>query len=252
MPTVVWQGKEYDTIASAWWKTLCAAHGVRVGYGQAYHHRAQGKVERTRQEVIRKLTKLNADEGTPWPELLPRVLRHLHDAPGPTGLSPYEIVFGRQRGMAGIPYQPEREAEDASQFLNRIRELDAQVAKEFDRKHLEQMNAVNRNRREPPSFAVGAKVWYRPERRPGTDKLEVLWKGPAVVTERTGNYSYIVQLTEGKKQEAHRTQLKAHIANEIVGTPMPLYNTAEKATVRDAQPDTYLVERIQKERVGRN
>ena len=238
--------------ASNWWKTLCAAHGVRVGYGQAYHHRAQGKVERTGQEVIRKLSKLNVDEGTPWPELLPRVLRHLHDAPGPTGLSPYEIVFGRYRGMAGIPYQPEREAEDASKFLERIRELDTQVARTFDQKHLQRMAQVNRDRREPPAFEKGTKVWYRPERRPGTDKLEVVWKGPAVVIDRTGNYSYIIQISEGRTQEAHRTQLRRHVADEFVGEPMPLYSTAQKAEVLEAEPDTWTVERIEDERVGRN
>ena len=207
-------------------------------------------MERTGQEVIRKLRKLNADEGTPWPQLLPRVLRHLHDAPGATGLSPYQIVFGRHRGMAGVPYPPEREAEDASQFMERIRELDAQVAKEFNQKHLAQMAATNKNRREPPEFAVGAKVWYKPERKPGTDKLEVLWKGPAVVLERTGKYSYIVQLGENKAQEAHRTQLRAHVADEFEGEPMPLYFTAEKAGDLEAAPDTYLVEHIVKDRVG--
>ena len=48
--------------------------------------------------------------------------------------------------MAGIPYQPEREAEDASQFIERIRELDQFVAREFDRKHLAQMAQVNKDR----------------------------------------------------------------------------------------------------------
>ena len=118
--------------ANAWWQTLCAAHGVQVAYGHAYHHQAQGRVENAGQQVKLKLAKMNAEGGTPWPELLPRVLRQIHDLPGPTGLSPYEIVFGRQRGMAGLPYRPVWEAEDATQFLKRMKELDAQVAESLN------------------------------------------------------------------------------------------------------------------------
>ena len=30
---------------SAWWRTMCALHGVRTAYGQAYHHNANGRAE---------------------------------------------------------------------------------------------------------------------------------------------------------------------------------------------------------------
>ena len=47
--------------AAAWWKTMCAALGVRVAYGQAYHHQANGRAEAAGQQVIRCLRKLIAD-----------------------------------------------------------------------------------------------------------------------------------------------------------------------------------------------
>ena len=51
--------------AGAWWRTLCAAHGGRTAYDQAYHHQAQGRVENAGQQVLLKLQKLNLEEGKP-------------------------------------------------------------------------------------------------------------------------------------------------------------------------------------------
>ena len=77
------------------------------------------------------------------------------------------------------------------------------------------------------------------------------WKGPGIVIDRTGTYSYVVQIGEQRVQEAHRTQLRRHIEDEFVGEPLPLFYTAEKATILEAAPDTYMVEAIQRERVGK-
>ena len=59
-----------------------------------------------------------------WVELLPKAVRQIHDIPGESGMSPYEIVFGKQRHLAGIPYQPTLEAEGARHFLDKMREMD--------------------------------------------------------------------------------------------------------------------------------
>jgi hypothetical protein len=164
--------------ASAWWQTLCAVLGVRVAYGQAYHHQAQGRVENAGQQVKRQLTRVDAEGGAPWVELLPRVLNQLHDLPGPSGLSPYEIVFGRHRPMGGLPYRPRWEAEDANRFLAKMRDQDAHVARVMNALHEKRAAYVNAKRRHPVPLLPGSKVWYRPEPQPGTDPLDVRWKGP--------------------------------------------------------------------------
>ena len=108
--------------AAAWWKTMCAALGVRVAYGQAYHHQANGRAEAAGQQVIRCLRKLVADEeeeGAAWVDLLPKALRFIHDMPGEGGLSPYEIVFGRHRPLAHLPYPVEKPAPDAVSFMEK-------------------------------------------------------------------------------------------------------------------------------------
>ena len=38
-----------------------------------------------------------------WVEALPLVVDRLHDTPGESWLSPYEILFGSERPLAGVP-----------------------------------------------------------------------------------------------------------------------------------------------------
>ena len=105
---------------SAWWYSLCAAIGTYPHHSQAYHHQANGRAENAGQQLKRKLQKLLADpaiQGLSWVDLLPRALRSIHDAPGESGYSAYELVFGRHRPMAGLPHQPRRETEEANQFF---------------------------------------------------------------------------------------------------------------------------------------
>ena len=93
--------------------------GVRVAYGQAYHHQANGRAEAAGQQVTRCSRKIIADEeeeGVAWLDLLPKALRFIHDMPGEGELSPYE-VFGRHRPLAHLPYFLEKPAPDAVAFM---------------------------------------------------------------------------------------------------------------------------------------
>ena len=140
------------------------------------------------------LSKLVTDIDEPeasWVMLLPKALRHLHDVPGESGLSPYEVVFGRHRPLHGLPHEPPREADDALDFLERMKQLDTAVAAHLNTLHSSRWAKINAKRREPPPFQVSAKVWYRPEPQPGRDKLAPRWKR-GIVQERVGRDSYVV------------------------------------------------------------
>ena len=97
------QGPQF---ASAWWKTMCARLGIRMAYSQAHRPQANGRAERAGGQIISFLRKLHASEGINWVEALPRALRLHHDLVGEAGLSPYQILFGRERNLAGLPYKP--------------------------------------------------------------------------------------------------------------------------------------------------
>ena len=107
IPSVISSDKGPHFI-SGWWEALCSAHGVRKAYAQPYHHRASGKVESTGNRLREKIKKLLTDVEEPlvcWVELLPKAVRFLHDTPGPSGLTPYEIVTGRNTTPGGYPLQ---------------------------------------------------------------------------------------------------------------------------------------------------
>ena len=238
--------------ASAWWQTLCAAMGVRRSYGQAYHHQANGRAEVAGQRLMNLLKKLTVDVEVPeasWVTLLPKALRHLHDAPGESGLSPYEIVFGRHRPLQGLPQQPPREAEGALEFLERMRQLDISVAKRLNELHEKRWRTINSKRRAPPPFVVGSKVWYKPEPQPGRDKLDPHWKR-GVVAGRVGRDSYVVELGPGVRREAHRSQLKPHVDDVFSTAPLDLFYFSGKATPISTGPDDWIVEGIEGHRVN--
>ena len=55
--------------------------------------------------------------------------------PGVSGLSPYEIVFGRQWPLAGLPYSVPKVSEDAIEFFKRMEGMDKRVAKKLHEEH---------------------------------------------------------------------------------------------------------------------
>ena len=95
---------------------------------------------------------------------------------------------------------------------------------------------------------IGSKVWYRPEKKAGTDKLAPEWKGPAVIVGREGTSSYLVELKAGTRQPAHRSQLKPHVEDTYGTKPYPLYYHHGKAPEVAVGPDEYEAEEVLKTR----
>jgi len=173
--------------------------------------------------------------------LLPKAIRHLHDAPGEAGISHYEIVFGRHRPLQGLPCASPQEAEGAAQFIDRMRAQDERIAARLNALHKTRWEKINSKRMDPPPFEVGATVWYRPEPKPGFDKLAPLWRR-SVVSERVGHASYVVEVAPKVKRKAHRSQLKPHAEDASSSTPLPLFYFSGKAAPLEVGPDEWIVE----------
>ncbi len=73
---------------------MCATLGIRQGFSQAYHHQANGRAEMAGQQILEKLRKMLVGGNFCWVELLPAALDRIHDTPGESGLSLYQIVLG--------------------------------------------------------------------------------------------------------------------------------------------------------------
>ena len=163
-------------------------------------------------------------------------------------MSPYEILFGRLRPLDGIPYEPTREAPDASDFLAHMRDMDVKVAKRLNEVHERDAEAVNRKRRPHEPFLPGDRVWFLRPRGPVTgDKMATWWLGPCPVVARTSESTYTIEVKPGVMHSAHVTQLKEYL-DEVTGESVPFDYFTSGAQDLDVAPDEWVVNHIVKHR----
>ena len=242
IPSIITSDKGSQFV-SAWWQTMCSLLGIRQAYSHVYNHRANGRAEKAGQQLIERIKRLQIEDKLNWVEALPQVLDRLHDTPGESGLSPYQILFGRCRPLAGIPYTPPTECEDAQRFFQRQRQIDEHVAKRLNDLHAKQFAVANRGKVAQSALSVGDKVWYLRPENSGT-KLDSRWLGPALVTAREGEFSYKVELKPGHVVGAHRDCLKLYRMDELTSDPIPLYFHRRTVPDPEAVPDEWIVDEI--------
>ncbi len=231
------QGAQF---VGVWWKTLCAKMGVRIAYSHAYHPQANGRAEVAGQTLISKLRLFNQDTGENWLDLLPRALDVIHDSPGESGFSPYQLMFGRDRPMQGLPYTLPRESRDARFFcrdLARMREIAAAV---LNRKHFTHVRTSNEPER---IFNPGDLVWYHRPPRTG-DKLDSRWLGPAKTLLRKSLRGYVIQLKEGKELDAPLVFLKKYVVDQYSGIKAKLFFHTRTPISAPLREDEHIVEKI--------
>ena len=236
------QGPQF---VGAWWRTLCAAMGVRQVYSQAYHHSANGRAEMAGKTLQQLLRRLHQEERLNWVEVLPRAVQQLHDLPGPSGLSPYEVVFeGRVRCVGGIPGQLPKEAPDARDWLEQGQRIDSAVAEKLRTVHQQRLQSLNEARRPKPTYKVGDKVWLLRPRHVGTDKLQSWWIGPCPVVARRGADSYVVEDKPGHERAVHSSQLKPSLEDEFADNPTPLHYFRQTEVDLTDEVDEWEVDKI--------
>ena len=247
IPSVLTSGRG-PHFAGAWWRSMCSLHGVRQSFAQAYHHEGNGRADRIGAQLQVRLRKLQAEENISWVESVQRVVQLHNESAGASGLSPYEILYGRHQQMAGVPYEEPRQVEDAVAFFARQAEVDQKVSKIMQEIHEKRMEQLNR--RELPSLHVGSRAWYlRPRGRPG-EKLETYWIGPCKVVERRSEHSYVVEVEPGRLQEAHRSQLKEHQEDVWSAKPLKMFHYRQAVQDNEVAMDEWNVEAIEDHREG--
>ena len=66
---------------------------------------------------------------------MPQTLDRYHDVPNLSGLSPYQIVFGRPRPLGNVPYVPASQFEDARDFFVCMKEVNLAVSQKLNDLH---------------------------------------------------------------------------------------------------------------------
>ena len=232
-----------------WWKTMCARLGVRVAYSQAYRAQANGRAEAAVKVIIEAIRKRAAEKNGNWVEVLPRILWNYHNIPGESGLSPFQIVFGRDRHEAGIPYEIVQECEGANQFFDRMETLDNWVAKQLETIHRQRLRVINASRTAPTPYKVGDWVWaLRPRSSPQTGKLDTRWVGPVKVLKRVGDMSYVVGIKPNKTFDVHASHLKPCYEGEYKDKLLDLYYFPSTHEEMGLAPDEWNVKDILRHR----
>ena len=135
VPSVVTSDQGSQFIGS-WWQNMCALLGIRHAMSHAYHHRANGRAERGGQQLFERLRRMQIEGEFSWVEALPQVLDRLHDTPGEGGLSPYQVLFGKERPLGWLPYEPPTECEDAISLFKSMKSIDERVASVLNQNNL--------------------------------------------------------------------------------------------------------------------
>lgn len=68
---------------------------IQLKFHCSYHPQSAGTVERTNGTIKAKLRKAMEETGKPWTTCLPAVALSMHILPNMTGLSAFEILYGR-------------------------------------------------------------------------------------------------------------------------------------------------------------
>ena len=148
---------------------------VRLAYSQAHRPQANGRAEVCGRVIQASLRKIQAEEGVNWVEALPRVLRIHHDTNNEFGVTPYELVFGRERNLAGIPRQPVHDCREAEEFVERMKALDTKMALALNEAHKKDQAERNRRRKPKPPFSANSWVWLLRPKQVGGKKVERWW-----------------------------------------------------------------------------
>ncbi len=166
--------------------------GIKATQTTGYHGAGNSQVERVNAELAKAMkVQMDTDPGS-WEDVLDAALFAIRTAVNSsTGLSPYNILFGREPSQPldlifGHPeqYAPAPPGTDAQQYAADLK-LRITTANKYVREHLAE--AVRRRRRhynmKSRSFQQGALVWlFTPRGARGTaKKLNTYWTGPWVI-----------------------------------------------------------------------
>ena len=197
---------------SEWWETMCVRLGIRLAFSQAYRPNTNGRAEAAVRVVQDTLRKMHTQSAVSWVEALPRVLRIQHDTRDPVmGCSPYQVVFGRHRALAALPYEYPEMGEEPEEYFQRMAELDEAIAQKLNEHHQRIEDAVNARRKGRPAYREGDWVWFLKTKPVGGVKMGTWWMDPFRILERIGESTYKIKDTHNKTHEAHAQSLKPYV-----------------------------------------
>ena len=189
-----------------WFKAMCFLMGIRHAKSVAYLSWSNGRAEVAGRQLFEKLRKIHiTNPRRNWFEEMWPALKGHHDTPTPGGLSPHQILLGRDPLGRGLPLSGDRMAMDAKEFFARQEATARDTRQQLEKEH------AKRQRSAPSStaqkFRVGDPVWVIRPRPMGTHRTKT-WFTPGEVVPRIGEDTYRIKVGHGQFRERHESQLR--------------------------------------------
>ena len=228
-----------------WLKTMCKHMGIWHAKTVAYHSRSNGRAEVAGRQMFKKFRQLHIDEpGRNWYHSLWRVLQAYHDLPGPTALSPYRILFLRDRVSNTLPWlNPGKVARDANAMMAQADDTAAKVCKALQDVHEKRAKYFKQGKVQ--KYALLDTVWVERHHKDVLSRhRQASWYVPGVIMRKVGQDVYAVQVGDNKILDRDHTQLRPR-APDPCGRPVTFEFTAgDVDSDDDGEDDDFTAERI--------
>ena len=190
---------------NAFWKTLWRRAGTKLNFSTSFHPQTDGQTEVVNKSIGNMLRCLVGEKIGTWDLALPQAeFAYNSSVNRSTGLSPFEIVYGRHPLFpADISFRAiEKESEEANVFMRDRAEFFKQVHEKLQESNANYEKLKNQKRR-AKTFEEGELVWvYVSKERYPTgqyNKLKPRKIGPCKILKKINDNAYEVELPEGWK-----------------------------------------------------
>ena len=228
-----------------WFKTMCKHMGIRHAKTVAYHSRSNGRAEVAGRQMFEKFRQLHIDEpGRNWYNSLWRVLQAYHDLPGPTGLSPYRILFLRDRVSRTLRWlNYGKVARDANAMMAEADDTAAKVCKALQDEHDKRAKYFKQGKGQ--KSALQDTVWVERHHKDVLSRhQQASWYVPGIIVRKVWQDVYAVRVGDNKILDRDHTQLRPR-APDPSGRPVTFEFTAGDVDSDDeGEDDDFTAERI--------
>ena len=226
-----------------WFEAMCSLMGIRNAKSVAYLSRSNGRAEVAGRQLFEKLRKIHiTNPRRNWfKEMLPALKAH-HDTPTLGGLSPHQILLGRDPLGRGFLLSGDGMAMDAKELFARQEQTARDIRQQLEKEHAERQKSAPSSTAQ--KFRVGDPVWVIRPRPMGTHRTKT-WFTPREVVRRIGEDTYRIKVGHRQFRERHESQLRVR-EPDLRGRHVSLDYAAHEADSGDdyAEQDHYTVEKI--------
>ena len=226
-----------------WFKAMCFLMGICHAKSVAYLSRSNGRAEVAGKQLFEKLHKIHiTNPRRNWSEEMWPALKAHHDTPTPGGLSPHQILLGRDPLGRGLPLSGDGMAMDTKEFFARQEATTRDIRQQLEKEHAERQKSAPSSTAQ--KFRVGDPVWVIRPRPLGTHRTRK-WFTPGEVVRRIREDTYHSKVGHRQFRERHESRLRVQ-EPDLRGQHVSLDYAAHEADSDDdyAQQDDYTVEKI--------